>query len=71
VRIAIDDFGTGDSSLDSLRSVHVSHLKIDRRFVNDVTTIGDDAAIGRATIGLTLDSRARTMARRRRGTSSG
>jgi EAL domain-containing protein (putative c-di-GMP-specific phosphodiesterase class I) len=52
VRIAIDDFGTGYSSLDYLRSFRVSRLKIDRRFINDVTTNTDDAAIVRATIGL-------------------
>lgn len=52
VRLAIDDFGTGYSSLDYLRLFHVSRLKIDRRFINDVTTSADDAAIVRATIGL-------------------
>jgi EAL domain-containing protein (putative c-di-GMP-specific phosphodiesterase class I) len=52
VRLAIDDFGTGYSSLDYLRSIHVARLKIDRRFIEDVTTNTDDAAIVRATIGL-------------------
>ena len=52
VRLAIDDFGTGYSSLDYLRSFRVSRLKIDRRFIKDVTTSVDDAAIVRATIGL-------------------
>ncbi|HEY5216288.1 MAG TPA: EAL domain-containing protein, partial [Pseudolabrys sp.] len=52
VRIAIDDFGTGYSSLDYLRSFRVSRLKIDQRFIKDVTTSADDAAIVRATIGL-------------------
>ena len=52
VRLAIDDFGTGYSSLDYLRSFRVSRLKIDRRFISDVTTSADDAAIVRATIGL-------------------
>jgi diguanylate cyclase (GGDEF)-like protein/PAS domain S-box-containing protein len=52
VRLAIDDFGTGYSSLDYLRSFRISRLKIDRRFISDVTTSADDAAIVRATIGL-------------------
>jgi diguanylate cyclase (GGDEF)-like protein/PAS domain S-box-containing protein len=52
VRLAIDDFGTGYSSLDYLRSFHVTRLKIDRRFISNVTTSADDAAIVRATIGL-------------------
>jgi EAL domain-containing protein (putative c-di-GMP-specific phosphodiesterase class I) len=52
VRLAIDDFGTGYSSLDYLRSFQPSRLKIDRRFVGDVKTSTDDAAIVRAIIGL-------------------
>ena len=52
VRITIDDFGTGYSSLDYLRSFRVSRLKIDRRFINDVTANPDDAIIVRATVGL-------------------
>ena len=52
VHITIDDFGTGYSSLDYLRSFHVSRLKIDRRFINDVTVNPDDATIVRATVGL-------------------
>ena len=52
VRIAIDDFGTGYSSLDYLRSFRVARLKIDRRFVEGVTSNSDDATIVRAVIGL-------------------
>ncbi len=52
VRLAIDDFGTGYSSLDYLRAFRVSRLKVDRRFITDVATSADDAAIVRATIGL-------------------
>lgn len=48
----IDDYGTGYSSLDYLRSFRFSRLKIDRRFITDVTTNRDDATIVRATIGL-------------------
>jgi diguanylate cyclase (GGDEF)-like protein/PAS domain S-box-containing protein len=52
IRLAIDDFGTGYSSLDYLRSFRVSRLKIDRSFVDGVTSNPDDAVIVRATIGL-------------------
>ncbi len=52
VRIAIDDFGTGYSSLDDLRALHISRLKIDRRFIANMTSNADDGAITNATIGL-------------------
>jgi EAL domain-containing protein (putative c-di-GMP-specific phosphodiesterase class I) len=52
VRLAIDDFGTGYSSLDYLRAYRVSRLKIDRRFIDAVTSNADNGAITRATIGL-------------------
>jgi diguanylate cyclase (GGDEF)-like protein/PAS domain S-box-containing protein len=52
VRLAIDDFGTGYSSLGYLRSFPVCRLKIDRRFIDGVTTNPEDATIVRATISL-------------------
>ena len=52
VRLAIDDFGTGYSSLDYLRAFQATRLKIDRRFIENVTSNPDNAAITRATIGL-------------------
>jgi diguanylate cyclase (GGDEF)-like protein/PAS domain S-box-containing protein len=56
VRLAIDDFGTGYSSFDYLRTFratrNVARLKIDRRFVDSVTTDSDDATIVRAIVGL-------------------
>lgn len=51
-RLAIDDFGTDYSSLGRLKSFNVDLLKIDRSFVNDMTSNSDDAAIVKAIIDL-------------------
>jgi len=52
VRISLDDFGTGYSSLSYLRSFPFDKIKIDRSFVEDVTSRGDSLAIVRAVTGL-------------------
>ena len=52
VRVAIDDFGTGYSSLVQLRRFPVDSLKIDKSFVDGMTSEAEDAAIVASTVRL-------------------
>ncbi len=51
-KIAVDDFGTGYSSLSYLKKFPIDALKIDRTFVAEVATEGDDRSICRAIVAL-------------------
>jgi EAL domain-containing protein (putative c-di-GMP-specific phosphodiesterase class I) len=52
VRLSVDDFGIGYSSLSYLKRLPIDELKIDRGFVKDILTDGNDAAIAATIIGL-------------------
>lgn len=52
VRLAIDDFGTGYSSLSRLKMLEVSKLKIDKSFIDGITSNNRDQCIAKAIIGL-------------------
>jgi diguanylate cyclase (GGDEF)-like protein/PAS domain S-box-containing protein len=62
VGISIDDFGMGYSSLNYLRRFPLSAVKIDRAFVNDITSNDGDAAIVSAVIGMARSLRLRVLA---------
>jgi diguanylate cyclase (GGDEF)-like protein/PAS domain S-box-containing protein len=62
VSIAVDDFGTGYSSLAYLKKLPVSILKIDRSFVDQVTTDADSLAIVTSIVDLARGLGLRTIA---------
>ena len=50
MKIANDDFGTGYSSLSYLKRFPIDTLKIDKSFINEITTDEDEAAIVKAIV---------------------
>lgn len=52
LKIAVDDFGTGYSSLSYLRRLPITALKVDRSFIDEVTSNADDAAIAATIIAM-------------------
>ena len=62
IKISIDDFGTGYSSLGQLKNLPIDVLKIDKSFIDDITTNHDDAALVRAIISLAHNLRLKVVA---------
>lgn len=60
--IALDDFGTGYASLSHLKQFPIDVIKIDQRFVRDLETDPDDAAIVRTVLNLAYSLGIRTVA---------
>ncbi len=52
VLVSVDDFGTGYSSMSYLQRFPIDKLKIDRTFINEVTSSNDDASIVSAIVSL-------------------
>ena len=55
VRVAIDDFGTGYSSLSYLRQVPIDIVKIDKSFVDTISTSKQQRALVNGIVGLAHD----------------
>jgi diguanylate cyclase (GGDEF)-like protein len=51
-RVALDDFGAGHTSLQYLQNLPVDMVKIDRSFINDITTNADNQVFVRHLLGL-------------------
>ena len=62
IQIAIDDFGTGYSSLSYLKRFPIDRLKVDKAFVQDITTNIEDAAITKAVIAMANNMDLRVIA---------
>ena len=52
VQLAVDDFGVGYSSFSYLRKFPLDALKVDRSFINDISSNPDNATILSALIGI-------------------
>ena len=62
IKIAIDDFGTGYSSLRVLARLPLDELKIDRSFIKDLESGGDQRTVVETIIGLAKSFHLKTVA---------
>ena len=62
IEVALDDFGTGYSSLSYLRKFPVNALKIDKSFIRQISTAGEDTAIVTAVIAMARSLKLRVVA---------
>jgi EAL domain-containing protein (putative c-di-GMP-specific phosphodiesterase class I) len=62
VLVSVDDFGTGYSSMSYLRRFPIDKLKIDRCFIEQMTSRPEDASIVRAIISLAHSLRLKVIA---------
>lgn len=61
-RVSVDDFGTGFSSLSYLKRMPIHEVKVDRSFVDGITSEPDDRAITTAIIAMARGLGLRTVA---------
>ncbi|MFM2288020.1 MAG: hypothetical protein RL684_1163 [Pseudomonadota bacterium] len=62
VLVSVDDFGTGYSSMSYLRRFPIDKLKIDRSFINELSSRPDDASIVKAIVSLAHSLRLKVVA---------
>ncbi|CAN5746537.1 hypothetical protein BH23ACT4_BH23ACT4_05990 [soil metagenome] len=62
IQVALDDFGTGYSSLSYLRDFPIDSVKIDRSFVDEVTSVVEDTSIVKAVISMARNLGLRVVA---------